>query len=136
MHVGEPHREPPASPRKLFGAGGWDGARILRHVVAVLALLQALAPGLASVADARAEANALARHIVPHVEVFGAKHPWRAHLDDCALCRLAGRQFASTHGGLDALIPGNAPRPLPAARTIGVRPNRWAIPSSRAPPAA
>ncbi len=107
----------------------------LRIGLAVLAMLQALAPGIASVADARPEAAALAQHIAPHVEEFGAKHPWRSHLDNCVLCQIAARHFTPTHRA--PIIPAANARALPAADVLAcaVTAGRWAAPNSRAPPA-
>jgi Protein of unknown function (DUF2946) len=107
----------------------------LRIVLAVLAMLQALAPGVASVADARPEAAALSRHIAPHVEQFGAKHPWRSHLDNCVLCQIAARHFTPTHRA--PIIAGTSARALPPADVGASAPTagRWAAPNSRAPPA-
>ncbi len=131
--AGEAHRRTSRAVGRVVASGARDRSW-LRIVLAVLAMLQALAPGIASVADARPEAAALSQHIAPHVEEFGAKHPWRSHLDNCVLCQIAARHFTPTHRA--PIIPAANTRALPPADVLAceVTAGRWAAPNSRAPP--
>jgi hypothetical protein len=105
-----------------------------RLVLAGIAAAQSLAPGFASLADARPEAFALSRRVAPHVERFGATHQWRTHLDNCALCQISARKLAPPNVAPPLLAAiGRAPHvvePRYAAPLTG----QWAAPNSRAPP--
>jgi hypothetical protein len=106
-----------------------------RLVLAVIAATQALAPGVASIADARPEAFAVSRRIAPHVEKFGAKHSWRVHLDNCALNQIAGRHAPPPNTAPLLCTRVATPQAAFAAYGTVTLAGHWAAPNSRAPPA-
>jgi hypothetical protein len=106
-----------------------------RLVLAVFAAVQALSPGVASIADARPEAFAVSRRVAPHVEGFGAKHNWRVHLDDCALNQIAGRHAPPPSAAPFLFATVSTPPATFAAYRNAALAGHWAAPNSRAPPA-
>jgi hypothetical protein len=108
------------------------GARLC---IALLALGSALAPAVASIADARPAALAISQRFAPHVEPTGARHGVRQHLDNCALCGFVARLFVGSSTPDFGPVVEPAPG-LPDAPTISWRTasSRWIAPA-RAPPA-
>jgi len=64
---------------------------VIRFIVALLATTVAIAPGLASIIDAKPAARGVMQRFASHAEETGRQHELRAHVDDCALCQLATR---------------------------------------------
>jgi hypothetical protein len=97
------------------------------------ALLQLTLPGVASWADARAEAASLAGAARPHVEDHGTAQCPRVHGPDCAICH-----FLSTFAQPTQAPAVPAPRPrrvAPPALLAGSQATAYAaLHRSRAPP--
>jgi hypothetical protein len=72
---------------------------LVRVTVALNAAVQALAPGVASIVDARPAALATMQQMAAHIEESGASHAIRAHVDDCTLCQISTRASAERHAG-------------------------------------
>lgn len=109
---------------------------LLNLLATVIATVQAFAPGVVSVADARPAALAVSQGFAPHVESTGQLHDVGAHLDDCALCQLVLRT-AATKPAPCTLEPLRAvawPTHSDYRATRGTD-ERWSAPS-RAPPLA
>lgn len=106
----------------------------LRLLIAMMALVQAFVPGIASITDAAPAAQGISQRFAPHVEREGASHTSRAHMDNCALCRLVLRGTAERP---TAEQPGADRVRLPRAERREIAPQlklaRWTAPS-RAPP--
>jgi hypothetical protein len=107
----------------------------LRLIAALLATTQALAPGVASIVDARPAAQAESIQLAAHVDVPGTKHAI-AHPDRCALCGIATRT-AAVAPPLPLLPPvvTVAARAHETRTTLHHRLGRWS-PPTRAPPRA
>jgi hypothetical protein len=60
----------------------------LRAFWRLLAVLQLVLPGAASVADAQLEATSISARPTSHIEEHGGAHCARVHPEDCALCRV------------------------------------------------
>ncbi|MDP1857069.1 MAG: hypothetical protein Q8K82_00280 [Gemmatimonadaceae bacterium] len=107
---------------------------LARVAAALFALVQAFAPGVASVADARPAATALSERAIVHFEAPGTNHDV-AHPDHCALCSVATHDLATPSAPPALLAESEAtwpPREKWLARYQGV--TRWSG-HSRAPPA-
>jgi hypothetical protein len=109
---------------------------LLRLTLALNATVQALAPGLASIVDARPAALAAVQQMAPHIEEAGASHALRAHVDTCTLCQLSTRA-----SGERPAIAGPTIAPVAFAPVEDVFPAprppeaRWSA-LGRGPPAA
>ena len=97
-----------------------------RFVTVVLAALQLLLPGLASLADARAEREGRSPGATAHLEPVGGEHCPAIHADDCALCQFltaardrAPRGPAVAVASLDGVAPSPAVARAPGAVTPG-----------------
>lgn len=107
----------------------------LRLAVALLALVQAVVPGVASILDARPAAVAYTTRPTPHVEEPGTEHPIPHQEQTCALCS------AATHETGDApaasFLPASAGPEWPPRESWFAHNGRTAgaATRSRAPPA-
>ena len=109
---------------------------LLRLTFGLNATVQALAPGLASIVDARPAALAAVQQMAPHIEESGASHAIRAHVDHCMLCQLSTRASGERPAVAAPAIASVAYAPvedvLPAPRAPEAR---WSA-LGRGPPAA
>ncbi|MEO7964844.1 MAG: hypothetical protein ABIT38_13155 [Gemmatimonadaceae bacterium] len=65
---------------------------LIRFIAAILAATPALAPGVASIVDARPAARSESVQLAPHADVPGTKHGV-THPDRCALCGVSSRMY-------------------------------------------
>ena len=107
---------------------------LVRVLIVLLALAQALGPSSMSLADARLFASEAALSGTPHVEDHGSSSCPRSHTLDCGLCQYVSAAFLPFH---DVAAVDGARRaiPLPPGpaelQRAAVAPRQ---PPSRAPP--
>jgi len=105
----------------------------LRLFAALLSVGQALAPGAATIVDARPAAAAMIEAATAHVDAPGSPHAL-AHQEQCALCGLAVHD-AERPGPAHLPAPRPAPRPPRSMRLATHAVNGVGATHSRAPPA-
>jgi hypothetical protein len=106
---------------------------VVRLTTALVAVLLAFAPGVASIIDARPAAVAMSETATTHAESPGSPHAI-AHQDKCALCGLATHQVAEASPR--AFVPDAAGATWPPRATWDARRSAadLALTRSRAPP--
>jgi hypothetical protein len=70
------------------------------------AILQLVLPGVASIADARVEAESISARPTSHIEEHSGAHCPRVHPADCALCRVLSA--TGTPASVTAALPPTA----------------------------
>ncbi len=110
--------------------------RVARILLATVATIQSVTPGIASIADGKPEALSYAATLATHVESYGARHHGAVHANECILARLALR-LSAERPAAPALLDAIRIRP---PLDLEVAPSGGHIARgghhSRAPPAA
>ena len=106
----------------------------VRLLAAALAAVQTLAPGAASIADARPAAEAMSERTTTHADAPGTPHTL-AHGAKCALCGLATCQLADPASGAIAPVVRRAVGPSRAAWLAHDDSGAISRARARAPPA-
>ena len=109
---------------------------LIRVLTALLALLQAVVPASASIADARLVAVSATLAGTTHIEDHGSSDCPRSHPIDCAMCQYASATFLPSAPNAELLAATRA-----VALPHGPAEHRRAAaalwqPPSRAPPAS
>jgi hypothetical protein len=110
--------------------------RPVRALWRITVLLQLLLPTFVSIADARAERDAMSARAYSHVEATTGKDCARAHKPDCALCQHLSTPLAKAAKPAPPIY--NARGELPAVVDGVVRVAAWSQRPTlpRAPPAS